>query len=331
MFKVKLFGLSSKYFLFVFLTSVSFYAPTVANATDNGGGGSNTGTGGGLAEARIAYSYIALDKFIQLCKASASCVTNQAEASYLDELASQTKEERKSVKPRFKSEKEDPGFFVDDGIEKPFRAEPRFRSDVWFNLDMIYVPGPSNIVKALPMKDLLALVATAFAIHVPGTLPESQKASLFKRLAEVPSQSLLEVHANAVGWQPEFGAVGYVERLAEGRLFTVAVSDYQSAFEQTEIMTGILNAALSSGEAGDVTVKKSRLLQATWTNPDYESEVITSDLVLKAQIEILAQDGTSVSRRCQLSFAARFDRSPVEGSRAYLLNTEVSHWTATCN
>ena len=33
MFKVKLFGLSSKYFLFVFLTSVSFYAPTVANAT----------------------------------------------------------------------------------------------------------------------------------------------------------------------------------------------------------------------------------------------------------------------------------------------------------
>jgi hypothetical protein len=96
-------------------------------------------------------------------------------------------------------------------------------------------------------------------------------------------------------------------------------------------MSRVLDAALSTVGAGDVAIKKSRLLQATWTNPDYQSEVISSTLVLKTLIDTTTQDGTSVSRRCQLSFAARFDRSPVEGSRAYLLNTDESHWTATCN
>ncbi len=299
---------------------------------ESSGGGSNTGTGGGLAEAHIAYSYISLDKFIQLCKSSAACVTSPAEASYLDELAAGTRDERKNVTPRFKAEKDDPEFFVVGGVEQALRTDAAVGSEIWFNLDKIYVTDASNVVKALPMKELLVMVTTALSIHVPGSLPADAKLALFKRLADVSGQNLMEAHSNWVSHADKFGAIGYVERTVEGRLFSVAVSDYTSAFDQTSaVLEGLQNIFNSAGH-GPVVIKKSRVLQASWSVPAFHFQTIDATFSLKSLIETDAQDGSHLIYRCQMSFGAIFNQQPGESvSREYLLDLEASHWTFSCD
>lgn len=296
------------------------------------GGGSNTGTGGGLAEAHIAYSYISLDKFIQLCKSNAACVTSPQQASYLDELAAGTRDERKNVTPRFKAEKDDPGFFVVDGVEQAIRTDRAVGSEVWFNLDKIYVTESAGVVKALPMKELLVMVTSALAIHVPGSLPADVRATLFKRLAEASGQNLMEAHSNWVANAEKFGAVGYVERTADGRLFSVAVSDFTSAFDQTGTVLEVLQNIFSSAGHGPVVIKKSRILQASWSVPAFHFQTIDASFSLKSLIETDAQDGNHGIYRCQMSFDAVFNEQPSENAlHLYFLDTEASQWTVSCD
>jgi hypothetical protein len=295
------------------------------------GGGSNTGTGGGLAEAHIAHGYISLDKFIQLCKSSAACVTSPAEASYLDELAGGTRDERKNVTPRFKAEKDDPGFFVVGGVEQAFRTDRTVGSEVWFNLDKIYVTESAGVIKSLPMKDLFELVVRALAVHVPGGLSANLKAGLLSRLAGAPGQNLVEARSNVVHFAPKFGAVGYVERGAEGQLFNVAVSDFTSAFDQTATVLAELQNIFTSAGRRTAVIKKSRVLQASWKIPDYHFETISTTLVLRSLIETDAQDGTHMVYRCQMSYEATFDGAGEDNDRIYLLNPEESHWTVLCD
>ena len=302
------------------------------DADRDSGGGANVGTGGGLAEAHIAYSYLSLDKFIQLCKSNAACVTSTEEASYLDELAAGTRDERKSIMPKFKAEKDDPGFFMADGVEQAFRTERTVGSEVWFNLDKIYVTEAAGVVKALPMKELLVMTASALAVHVPGALPADVRAALFKRLADESNQNLMETHSNWVANAEKFGAVGYVERTADGRLFSVAVSDFTSAFDQTgTVLEGLQNIFNSAGH-GPVVIKKSRILQASWSVPVFHFQTIDASFSLKSLIETDAQDGSHGIYRCQMSFKGVFNEQPSENFlHLYFLDTEASHWTVSCD
>ena len=295
------------------------------------GGGSNTGTGGGLAEAHIAYSYLTLDKFAQHCKASATCVTSAEEAAYLDELAAQTRDERKSVKPKFKAEKDDPGFFIVNGVEQAFRADTVLGSEIWFNLDKIYVTEAAGVVRSLPMRDLFELAANVFAVHVPGTLPVDVRTGLLHRLAGIQGQNLIESNAESVGFASKFGAVGYIERETAGQIFSVVVSDHTAVFDQSAAILAGVTSAFDAAGRGPQVIKKSRILQSTWTRPAYHATSIDASLDLKGLIETEAQDGAHLMYRCSMSYAVTFVGSGDGIDKLFLLDVDQSHWTITCN
>ena len=326
-----------------FLVSVLLAAaPLLANVYPGGdaakarfdegsGGGSNVGNGGGLAEAHIAYIFLSLDEFTQLCKSMPACGGTAEEIQYLDELVNQTRDERALVKPRFKSSKDDPGFFLVNGVERSFRTEGAPGSEIWFNLDKIYVTDSSDVVKALPMTDLFQIALSAFAVHVPGSLTAETRENLFRRLAQIPNGRLLESHSPWVGHARQFGAVAYVERVSQEQVFNVAVSDHTAAFDQNDPIRQALRSAILPLVGNSFEVRKSRALQVAWQTPIFSFNQIRTSLLINSVIETESMNGVRGSYRCQFTLSALFYSTEDGIDRIYYLDTQQSRWDATCN
>jgi len=142
----------------------------------------------------------------------------------------------------------------------------------------------------------------------------------------------MEAHSNWVADAEKFGAIGYVERTAEGRLFSVAVSDFTSAFDQSSAVLEGLQSIFNSAGRGPVVIKKSRVLQASWSVPVFHFQTIDATFNLKSLIETVAQDGSHLIYRCQMAFDGVFNEQPSENAlHLYFLDTEASQWTVSCD
>ena len=131
----------------------------------NAGGGSEVGNGAGLAEVNFAFAYTNMGRYLDACLASSSCQVTEQEKVTLSYIkaALPLEQARNAGHPLvFKSEQQESGFFVIDGLLRVAKTGDEVGSSIYVNLDLIYTnetnpPQPAGV-----------LTATAILIHELG-------------------------------------------------------------------------------------------------------------------------------------------------------------------
>ena len=293
--------------------------------------GGHVSDGGGLAEAHIAYSYLALDKFSQICQTKSDCAINPDEVSFLKNLTAVTAQERRLINPIFKSEKADPGFFLVRGVEQTYKATTQINQPIYFNVDRIYKTDGNGTATVLPLPTLIGVVAKAFSAHAPTSkLSDDQINQLCDRLGTINWKNLIETHAPTNLFAPAMGAVMYAEKRSDQGLFDLYLSDFSSAFNYSESFRKDVESAVLSTKTDNII--SSIFLQGRWTDQAFHGDRIDMKYVVKFQTTVRSQDLSTHFYDCSDSLSTLLvAKNRQDQQSPYYLDPKSTAWSkANC-
>lgn len=312
----------------IFFSAVCFSLAVSAFAQDHFilGDGGHVSDGGGLAEAHIAYSYLALDKFASRCIAKDDCATTATQKEFLKKLSEETATERHAKTPIFKSEKAEPGFFIINGVEQIFKTEPKLGEEIYFNLDKIYTKDASQNSVALPLPALISIVTKAFVSHAAGSREiTAEIADLTDRLAAQNWKNLSEIYAPQNLFAKNMGAVVYVEKSASSAFLDLHLSDLTDAFDYSSSFHSNLRDALQLSQTDKIL--SSTLSQGRWVSQAYHGDYVDMDFTVKHFLKIRRSDNTVTSFSCRNTLYVklnRVDRQKLDSD--YRLDQKTTQW-----
>lgn len=130
-------------------------------------GGDDVGNGGGLAEKNFLIAAQNLESYSQLCLSLDACRLDMTEREVLAAIVYSMPQQRLGKSQiQFRSEKQEPGFFILNGEPKVAKTGSRVGDPIYINTDMIYAKNGFGTIEALSIPDALAILLHEYGHHV---------------------------------------------------------------------------------------------------------------------------------------------------------------------
>lgn len=127
--------------------------------------GNSSGGGAGFSEKNLVFAMQNLESYIDLCLASASCRIDATQTAWLKEIKTSLKEEGPAeTQVIFRSEKEEPGFFLLDGAVRVAKTGGAVGDPIYVNRDLLY-RTVNGIVAGMTLPQASALLIHELGHH----------------------------------------------------------------------------------------------------------------------------------------------------------------------
>lgn len=128
--------------------------------------GGEAHNGGGAGEQNLTVAFLKLQVSIALCLTHSQCNLNKKERALLQEIERTLKNGKELVDQLvFKSEKQEPGFFVIDGVVKSARTGDDVGDPIYVNTDHLYTESKSGVLRPKNVVDDMGLLVFELAHH----------------------------------------------------------------------------------------------------------------------------------------------------------------------
>ena len=122
--------------------------------------------GGGAAEGTLTYTFLNVEKYIDLCLSSEICQISDREKDILSQIKKSLEDEYAQEKPLiFMSENNNPGTFIIDGEIKIAKTGDAVGTPIYFNLDLLYFKNNLGIYESIDIKTAIGIIIHELGHH----------------------------------------------------------------------------------------------------------------------------------------------------------------------